>query len=199
MKSKFNHTALSLFIIVLLLPAFAVSQTPFTGIKFRVIDNPGNENPAGKLTIYEKVCEFDYEPVVPSGDYWFGNDDSQLNWDALPDSMYERLYCKEHVIDSADVYYSIQRMAWELIFRYKIVRVNHLGVQDSMTIVFPILVKSFVTMLNFGQIPFTPGYFELTKDIVYSKESGTGRVSFSFPADFKWETMRFEDRKIKMK
>jgi hypothetical protein len=179
-------------------PVFLLSQTPYTSIKFSVIDNPGNENPAGKITIYEKVCEFDYEPVVPSGDYWFGKDTSQLNWDALPDSMYNRLNCKEYIIDSAEVYYSVHHMAWEEIFCYKIVRENHLGIKDSMTIVFPILVKSFVTFLNLGLIPFKPGYFELTNAIVYTADPVSKKVSFSFPADYKWESIEYKDRKIKL-
>ncbi len=184
--------------IIAALAVPAASQTPFTNIKFRVIDNPGNENPAGKLTIYEKVCEFDYEPKVPSGDYWFGLDTSQLNWDALPDSMYKRLNCKEHVIDSQEVNYSVQHMAWEEIFRYKIVRINYLGIADSMTIVFPILVKSFVTFLDLGQISFTPGYFELTGIIKYSTNTESKKVSFSFPTDHRWESMDYANRKIRI-
>ncbi len=183
-------------LLLFILPYISFSQTPYCSIKFTILDAPENENPSGTFTITEKMCEFNYKPVVPSGDYWFGRDTSVLNWNDLPEEMYTLLKCNENAVKGANVEYSVQHMSWEKIFQYKIVRKNFSGTQDTMTIVFPILVKGFVTFFDIGNILYKPGYYELIKNIVYT--SSDNGVTLTLPGNYIWTSINFEDRKIKI-
>jgi hypothetical protein len=183
-------------LLLFILPYITSSQTPYCSIKFTILDAPENENPAGTFAITEKMCEFNYKPVVPSGDYWFGRDTSVLNWNNLSDTMYALLKCKEKTQNSPVIDYSVQHMSWEKIFQYKIVRKNFSGTLDTMTIIFPILVKGFVTYFDIGNILYKPGYYELIKDIEYT--ASTSGVTLSFPGNYIWNSINFEDRKIKI-
>ncbi len=183
------------FILALLLIVVSVcfAQTPYYTVKFTIIDDP-KENLT--YTIVERICEFDYKPVVPSGDYWFGRDTSVLNWGNLPDTMYNLLKCKDMPAEATKVFEEgRQSMIWETIFTFNITRHKAGSAEDTMTIVFPILVKSFVTYINLGGIKFKPGYFELTRTLIYNtKDHGT----VTLPEDFTWVSTGFENRKIKL-
>lgn len=169
------------------------SQTPYYSVKFSIIDDP-KENIV--YTVSERVCKFDYKPVVPSGDYWFGKDTSVLNWNSLADSMYSLLKCTDKPsVKGKEFKDGEQSMIWETIFTLAITRHKANNPDDTMTIVFPVLVKSFVTFINLGNIEFKPGYFELTDNLIYNTKDN---VSVSLPENFVWVSVDFENRKIKI-
>jgi hypothetical protein len=168
------------------------SQSPYYALKFSVTEIPWGEMNLPAFDIMVETCSFEYKPVVPSDDYWFGKDTSQLNWDNLPDSMYNALSCIESkkLGDSYDN--SNQDMVWENIYKIRIVKNN----RDTMTVVYPVLIKSFVTFMDLGAIPFTPGYFEITRDLVYIFNDNV--LSVTLPDSYIWKSINFDDRKIKL-
>ena len=83
------------FIVILLLALivksdYLYSQSPYFTMSFSITDENSLYN-APDYKIEVTTCKFDYAPVVPSGDYWFGKDTSLLNWENLPDSMIKKL------------------------------------------------------------------------------------------------------------
>lgn len=139
------------------------SQSPFYSIKFSVEDS-GTINHNDEYVIDVTTCSFSYDPVITSGDYWFGKDTSLLNWQNLPDSVLKTMSCKNSIVNGSAYESSNQAMVWENIYAIRIVR----NLSDTMLIVFPVKIKSFVTFIDLGSIPFKSGIFDLTNDINYT-------------------------------
>lgn len=165
------------------------SQSPYYSIQFSVKDIDGS-----KITsITQKICHFEYTPVIPSGDYWFGKDTSQLNWGNLPDSMYSKLKCgSESMVNSAEFKDANQGMVWENIYKFTVINSNG----DTMIIVFPVIMKSFVTTIKLNDISFRKGYYELINGILYRYD--TNNLYMELPDNYKWEETEFYNHKIKI-
>lgn len=168
------------------------AQSPYFSIKFTVTESPPEKMNLASYEITSETCNFEYDPFVPSGDYWFGIDTSVLDWDNLPDSMYSVLSCSQRTTITDNYEYSNQGMIWENIYKYRIVKNN----TDTMIVLFPVLVKSFRTSIDLGAIPFSPGYFEITRDLVYIFNDHV--LSVTLPDNYLWKSINFEDRKIKL-
>ncbi len=183
-----------LLLIILLSLNIVYAQSPYFSIKFSVIDKDSTQN---SYQIISRECNFNYKPVIRSGDYWFGKDTSALNWDNLPDSMYRLLECsREGITPGMHYENSNQDMVWERIYSFTVIK----NKTDSMRIVFPVLIKSFVTFINLGKIYFLPGtYFELINEFDYKSEKGSDYLYLSIPENFVWKNTSFEKRKIKIK
>lgn len=180
-----------LFVLSLIIIGETAAQTPYYKIEFSIYDGLGSA-----FEITSQHCEFDYKPFIKSGDYWFGKDTSALDWSNLPDSMYSRLECKRNAPVKGDKFTEgIQSMIWERIFSFSIVRDRKANTADTMIIVFPVLVKSFVTYINLGEIEFKRGYFELTDKLIYNTKDN---LVVTLPESFIWESAAFESRKIKI-
>ncbi len=186
------------FFILFLLNSALLAQSPFYSIKFHVNALPlAPENAI--YSVSWQTCKFDYDPVIPSGDYWFGNDTSALNWSKLPDSMYGKTSCSIPDTGYTQAFEkSNQAMMWEKFLKFTITKTYpEDGNSSTMTIVFPVLIKSFVTYIDLGQFFFTEGYFELTDDIVY-KIDDRKHLHLSLPKYYSWKKIDFEKRKIKL-
>ena len=179
---------MKIILFILLLSCSLYSQSPYYSIQFSVKDTDGSE----VTSITQKVCHFEYTPVIPSGDYWFGKDTSQLNWSNLPDSMYSKLKCgSESMVNSSEFKDANQYMVWENIYKFTVINSNG----DTMTIVFPVLVKSFVTHIVLGKIIFQKGYFELINNLRYTYKEN---LLIDVPENYTWEKTEFNNRKIKI-
>ncbi len=154
------------------------SQSPFYSIKFSVEDS-GTINHNDEYVIDVTTCSFSYDPVITSGDYWFGKDTSQLDWQNLPDSVLKTMSCKNSIVQSTVYESSNQAMVWENIYAIRIVRNS----SDTMLIVFPVKIKSFVTFIDLGSIPFKSGIFDLTNDINYTFSQW---LKLAIPAGYSW-------------
>ncbi len=154
------------------------SQSPYYSIKFSV-DDSGTINHNDEYVIDVTTCSFSYDPVIPSGDYWFGKDTSRLNWQDLPDSVLKTMSCRNALVKSAVYESSNQAMVWENIYAIRIVRNS----SDTMLIVFPVKIKSFVTFINLGNIPFKAGSYDLTDVIVYSFNQW---LKLEIPESYNW-------------
>ncbi len=154
------------------------SQSPYYTLKFSVRDT-GAVDESSSYTTSVTTCRFNYEPVIPSGDYWFGRDTSQLDWQNLPDSLLKTMTCINSEINGPSYESSNQSMVWENIYAIKIVRNS----SETMMIVFPVKIKSFVTFMDLGNIPFKTGIFDLTDDIVYSYSEG---LRLKVPEGYNW-------------
>ena len=167
------------FVITIFLNCYSLySQSPYFTLSFSVEDeNSININTEYKIEV--TTCRFDYDPVIPSGDYWFGKDTSLLNWESLPDSMIKKLSCNTTETKGAQYENSNQAMVWENIYAIKIVR----NITDTMLIVFPVKIKSFVTYIKLGSIPFKTGLYDLTDIITYTFKEW---LYLEIPNNFKW-------------
>lgn len=154
------------------------SQSPYYSIKFSVEDS-GTINHNDEYVIDVTTCSFSYEPVVPSGDYWFGKDTSLLDWGNLPDSVLKTMSCKNSIVNGLAYESSNQAMVWENIYAIRIVR----NLSDTMLIVFPVKIKSFVTFIDLGSIPFKSGIFDLTNDINYTFSQW---LKLEIPTGYSW-------------
>ena len=175
------------------------AQSPYSSVKFVLCDTSQKNY---IYTIKEYVCNFAYEPVVPSGDYWFGKDTSKLNWRNLPDSLINSLGCKKvNAVEGKTFEYGNQQMIWEHIITLTITRQNidlkndEPAIYDTMVVVMPVLLKSFVTYIHLGTIPFKEGYFEILSGFIYDSSDW---LKITLPADFQWQSVGFEERKIKI-
>ncbi len=173
-----------IYFTVILLHAFLVksdclySQSPYFTMSFSIADENSLFNaPDYKIEVI--TCKFDYAPVVPSGDYWFGKDTSLLNWDNLPDSLIKKLECSTSEIQGSSYENSNQAMVWENIYAIKIVR----NLSDTMLTVFPVKIKSFVTYIKLGSIPFKTGLYDLTDIITYTFNEW---LYLEIPNNYKW-------------
>lgn len=180
---KRTKKALSIYLIlatalVLINCSAAYTQSPYYSLRFSVGD-AGNINHNDEYVIDVTTCRFNYDPVVPSGDYWFGRDTSQLDWQNLPDSVLKTISCVNSVINGSAYEHSNQAMVWENIYAIKIVRNS----SDTMLIVFPVKIKSFVTFISLGDIPFKRGFFDLTNDIIYSYNQW---LRLDIPENYSW-------------
>lgn len=154
------------------------SQSPYYSIQFSIGEKDRIEN----IDFYKielTTCRFDYDPMIPSGDYWFGKDSSQLNWDSLPDSLIKKLECSTAETQGSAYEYSNQAMVWENIYAIKIVR----NITDTMLIVFPVKIKSFVTYIKLGSIPFKTGLYDLTDIITFTFKEW---LYLEIPNNYEW-------------
>ncbi len=154
------------------------SQSPYYTIKFSVGEQDRIEN----IDFYKielTTCHFDYDPVISSGDYWFGKDTSVLNWQNLPDSMLKVMSCKNSTVSGSSYNNSNQAMVWENIYAIRIVR----NLSDTMLIAFPVKVKSFVTFIDLGTITFKSGFYDLTEVISYTFKEW---LYMEIPQNYKW-------------
>lgn len=172
-------------LLFFLLTAAVYSQSPYYSINLSMADNTN----AYKITL--QTCSFNYDPLVGSGDYWFGKDTSKLDWDNLPDSMYGKINCAGDVQNGNAYKDGNQAMVWERIYKFTIVQNN----TDTMTIVFPILIKSFVTHIELNGIPFAKGYFELTNEMYYYFDD---HLHVTLPETYLWKSGNVDLRKIKI-
>ncbi|MBZ0201996.1 MAG: hypothetical protein K8I03_03160 [Ignavibacteria bacterium] len=175
-----------------------LSQSPFYSIKFNVNPSPfAPEN--ASYSVSWQSCEFDYDPVIPSGNYWFGNDTSALSWSNLPDSFYGKVTCSNPDTGYSQAFeVSNQAMMWEKFLKFTITKTYpENGSSSTMIIVFPVLIRAFVTYIDLGQFFFNEGYFELTDDIVY-KIDDKKHVHLSLPKNYSWKKIDIEKRKIKL-
>lgn len=154
------------------------SQSPYFTMSFSISDE-NSLNTAAEYSIVLTTCRFDYDPVIPSGDYWFGKDTSVLNWENLPDSMIKKLVCSTAETKGSAYENSNQAMIWENIYAIKIVRNS----ADTMLIVFPVKIKSFVTYIKLGSIPFKTGLHDLTDVVTYTFKEW---LYLEIPPDYKW-------------
>jgi len=154
------------------------TQSPYYTIKFSVGET-GEIESSEEYKIELTSCKFDYDPVIPSGDYWFGRDTSLLNWENLPDSMIQKLACSTGEIQGTSYENSSQAMIWENIYAIKIVR----NTTDTMLIIFPVKIKSFVTYINLGNIPFKIGLYDLTDIVTYTFKDW---LYIEIPQNYKW-------------
>ncbi|HAX48172.1 MAG TPA: hypothetical protein PK605_03805 [Ignavibacteria bacterium] len=154
------------------------TQSPYYTIKFSVGET-GETESSEEYKIELISCKFDYDPVIPSGDYWFGRDTSLLNWENLPDSMIQKLACSTAEIQGSSYENSSQAMIWENIYAIKIVR----NTTDTMLIIFPVKIKSFVTYINLGNIPFKMGLYDLTDIVTYTFKDW---LYIEIPQNYKW-------------
>lgn len=175
------------------------AQTPYYSLKLSVNDTSAN-NFNYNITAYD--VSFQYTPVVPSGDYWFGNDTSVLNWNALPDSLINSSSVKK--LSSApgkSFEYGNQQMVWENIITFIITRQradtknNEPAITDTMIIVMPVLLKSFVTFIDPGTVPFKKGYYEILSGFIYESSNW---LKITLPANLVWQNTDFEARKIRL-
>ena len=176
-KSYFTYLILATALVLINCSA-AYTQSPYYSLKFSVGDS-GTINHNDDYVIDVTSCQFDYDPVIPSGDYWFGRDTSRLDWQNLPDSVLKTISCVNYVKNGSVYENSNQAMVWENIYAIRIVRNS----SDTMLIVFPVKIKSFVTFMDLGNIPFKTGIFDLTNDIVYSYNQG---LKLEIPVGYNW-------------
>jgi hypothetical protein len=172
MKIQKTKSAYCIFIIFIILTGSLFSQTPYYSLKFNITDT---SKISYMYSITENLCKFDYKPFIASGDYWFGKDTSTLNWENLPDTMYKLLSCKKVTdADGKRFEHGNQQMIWENIFSLTIIRKKANGKRyepykyDTMIVVFPVIIKSFVTFIDLGNIEFNKGYFELIDEFIYN-------------------------------
>ena len=186
-----------LFFLIMLNSAL-LAQSPFYSIKFYINSSPfASEN--ASYSVSWQSCEFDYDPVIPSGDYWFDNDTSALNWSKLPDSIYGKAICSDPDTGYGQAFeVSNQAMMWEKFLKFTITKTYpEDGSSSTMIIVFPVLIKSFVTYIDLGEFFFFQGYYELTDDIVYSIDDRK-HLHLSLPKNYSWKKIDIEKRKIKL-
>lgn len=175
-----------------------LSQSPYSSVKFELSDTSQKNY---TYTVNQYICNFNYEPVVPSGNYWFGKDTSKLNWRNLPDSLINSLGCKKVNAVEGKIYeYGNQQMISEHIITITITRqrsnrkTDEDVKYDTMIIVMPVLLKSFVTYIDLGTITFNKGYYSL-EGFVYDWSDW---LKISLPAVINWQSVGFDDRKIKI-
>ena len=175
------------------------AQSPYSSVKFELSDTSQKNY---IYTVNEYICSFNYEPVVPSGDYWFGKDTSTLNWKSLPDSLVNSISVKKISSAKGKTFeYGNQQMIWEHIITLTITRQNidlkndEPAIYDTMVVVMLVLLKSFVTYIDLGTIPFNKGYYELLEGFVYDWSDW---LKISLPAVINWQSVGFDDRKIKI-
>lgn len=121
-------------------------------------------------TINLEQCKF-YKTEIK-----YTQDTSKTDWKNLPEEISRNMICKE--IDSrksnsyvTKYYYHNHDYAFENLIKINIYR-EKCNKSDTMSIVFPIRISSFVTMVKFGVLYFYPGKYDLTDDMEYKKENG---------------------------
>jgi hypothetical protein len=145
---------------------FIFPQTPSFSVKFRLeeIKSPGDEC-SSKFTISLERCNFRDAEIN------YSHDTSKVNWNNLPEDILKSINCKE--LSSVtkkefiiDYYCQNHDFAFENIFRIYIYR-EKCNQYDTMILNFPIKISSFVTMVEFGNLYFCPGKYDLTDDMIY--------------------------------
>ena len=173
-----NHYKLAITLILINCIA-AFSQSPSYTLKFSVTEH-GIIDESSNFSIDVTTCRFSYSPQIPSNDYWFGRDTSQLNWQNLPDSVLKTISCENSAVNGRFFESSNQEMVWENIYAIKIVRNS----SDTMMFVFPVKIKSFVTYIDLGEISFKNGIYDLTDAITYT--ASDNRLNMGIPKNYNW-------------
>jgi hypothetical protein len=150
----------------------AAPQTPSVSIKFNLQEIMYHgENSLSKYSVYIERCRF-RENVIK-----FSHDTSTVDWKNLTEEIKSKMLCENvykvfkegYVIDC---YFRNHDFAFEYTYKIKIYREKS-GNKDSMLVFFPIKISSFVTMVEFGVLYYSPGVFDLTDDMEYSLDNGS--------------------------
>jgi|WetSurMetagenome_2_1015567.scaffolds.fasta_scaffold23499_2 hypothetical protein len=146
--------------------SFIYSQTPSFSVEFRLEEIMYHGDTCNsKYTISLERCKF-YEAEIK-----YAHDTSKIDWKNLPEYIIRKLSCEEISNRTNNSYvtnYSFHNhdYIYESIIKINVYR-EKCGKFDTMGVNFPIKISSFVTMVDFGILYFSPGRYDLTDDMVY--------------------------------
>jgi hypothetical protein len=172
---------LSIIFLVNIFPvADASAQSPYYSLLLSIKDDTtADKNSAYK--IYHRLCVSD-ERII--GDF-FTNDTSNINWNDPPPEFFNSLKCIEtSELISHQFKYSDQVMMYEMIVHLMII--DEIS-QDTMQIVFPVKIKSFVTSIDLENIPFKKGIYEIDNGLEYSLDGM--RLRMKLRDDYEWRAV----------
>jgi hypothetical protein len=151
----------------LCIASITFSQTPSISIRFNLQEIMYHgENPISKYTVFIELCKFRDDTIK------FSHDTSKVDWKNLPDEIKNMMSC-ENVFKAykegyaLDCFFRNHDFAFEYSYKIKIYREKG-GEKDSMFVFFPIKISSFVIMVQFGVLYYSPGVYDLTDDMEYS-------------------------------
>jgi hypothetical protein len=162
---------LSLLFILICFSSLSFSQTPSFSVEFRLEEIMYHGDTCNSTyTISLERCKF-YD-----ADIKYTQDTSRIDWKNLPEDISRKMSCKEisnreNKSYITDYYYQNHDYAFENLIKINIYR-EKCAKSDTMSIIFPIRISSFVTMVKFGILYFYPGRYDLTDDMEYIKNSG---------------------------
>ncbi len=154
-------------ICLFLFYATSFSQSPQVTVSFRLEELMSHgDTCASVYTIKQKQCEFPRNPVKQA------HDTSSIDWNNIPDSLFQRIKCDEYNSVTKKSYvieYIFDRIeyAFEKIYTFIISRIK-CGKSETMEIKFPVKIRSFFTTINLGKIYFVPGKYDISEKLEYS-------------------------------
>jgi hypothetical protein len=169
---------LSLIIFIISFSPAAFSQSPYYSMKVSIKQEPGDNY---TYRYFHTICQ--PKEWSTRGDT-FDHDTSRLSWDNLSIEYLSGLECKDLESESDSIYfYGNQMMVYENIMKVTVVR-SGAGAADTMRMIFPVKIKSFVTYINITNIPFYNKTYDLTNDMEYSIKGMY--LSIKPAADYEW-------------
>lgn len=160
MKTKI----LSLVIFIIFFSAVSFAQSPYYSIKVSIKKEAGDKH---TYEYYHTLC---IPPELSTDGDTFDHDTSKLDWQNLSKEFLNSFECRELGSETDSIYvFGNQMMVYENLAKITIVRTGG-GTQDTMSMIFPIKIKSFVTFINIRDIPFNNKTYDMTNDMVYSTE-----------------------------
>lgn len=157
-----------IFFAICFICIFSVSysQTPSTSIRFKLEEIMFHgDSCESKYSVYIERCKFHEENIN------YNHDTSKVDWKNLPVDIKNNMKCKDvyEVIKKGyviDCLFRNHDYSFEFLFKIKIFR-DKCGINDTMLVYFPVKISSFVTMVEFDVLYFSPGVYNLTDDMVY--------------------------------
>ncbi|MFA5405307.1 MAG: hypothetical protein WC358_10270 [Ignavibacteria bacterium] len=160
---------LSLLFILNCFNSLSFSQSPSFSVKFRLEEIMYDDDTFNsKYTVILERSRYN------EADINYRQDTSKIDWKNLPyeiskDLNSKIIYKVENNSFVTDFYYHNQDYAFEYLVSIRIFR-EKCNKYDTMDLKFPIIISSFVTMVNFGTLYFYPGMYDLTDNMIYTKD-----------------------------
>ena len=158
------------FIVIICLFLFydtLYSQSPQVSVSFKLEELMFHGDTCLSVyTIKQQQCEFKRNTLK------FTHDTSSIDWKKIPDSLLQKIKCKEVNSITKDSYvidYFFDRIGYsfENIYRIIISRMK-CGKSETMQISFPLKISSFRTIIDLGKIYFVSSEYDITDKLEYS-------------------------------
>lgn len=137
------------------------AQSPYYEINISVKKEPGDSS------VYKYIHSFCTPPEWSNKGETYESDTSAIEWN-LSAGYIDSLKCSEVKSESDSIYsYGNKIMVYEYIIKVIVIRERE-GIRDTMKIIFPVKIRSFVTLVDMTNIPFHSDTYNMANDMVYT-------------------------------
>jgi hypothetical protein len=170
----------TIFLAFLLFASQLFAQSPYYIFNVSIKQEQGTEK--ARFNFLHRVCPFSFTQMKGSV---FENDTSGVDWSKFNYDTIKSAKCFEVTADNdTSLNYGNQWRVYEHVLYTRITN----PAADTMEIIIPVKINSFVTYVSLKNIPFRKGKFVLNDNMVYMPDADESMyMHVQVSNDYKWD------------